>query len=126
MKITAVALMSSLALTGVTALFVAGPARAFPESRPADACAPLASDLTVPGLWLGHFTGGRLIRGPDDAGRTLAWRDDYSCFTSARACALWQRDLRRKYSAQEGYRTCLPLRGGGTPIVEENVIRAKY
>jgi hypothetical protein len=40
----------------------------------------------------------------------LDWRDDHTCFTSARACRAWQRDMRIAYRQVEGDRTCLPLR----------------
>ena len=132
----------SLAFLGLFALFggllAARPAPAqefdFLTSRPAQACAPYAHDLTLPGLWLGHFTGGGYTRIPT-LNRVLAWRDDYSCFPTRTACARWQRGLRREFSAVEGYRTCLPLRAGGVPIRRvrlrirrrvRNVVRAKY
>jgi hypothetical protein len=95
-------------------------------SRPALACLPHAQDMRVSGLWLGHFTGGRLVSAPE-GGQFLDWRDDYSCFPTARACARWQRSLTRAYHSQEGYQTCLPLRGGGVPIQPYgNVVTAKY
>lgn len=97
----------------------------FDVSRPRQACAPFAHDLSVPGLWLGHFTGGRLERTPV-SGRVLEWRDQYACFPTRAACDLWQRRLLRDYGSVEGYRTCLPLRGGGIgmkrPIITHVVI----
>jgi hypothetical protein len=126
MKIRTAVFALSVGAAGGLALLESAPAHAFPHSRPAEACAPMAADLSLPGLWLGHFSGGRLVRQLDQPA-VLAWRDVYSCFDTARACAAWQRGLRREYRDQEGYRTCLPLRAGGVPIIrEENVVRAKY
>jgi hypothetical protein len=105
-------------------------------SRPALACKDHERDLRVPGLWLGHFTGGRLIHAPAGGGRLLDWRDDYACFPTGAACARWEAGLLRVYHSQQGYRTCLPLRGGGERIRvvkrlrvhhrRHAVIRAKY
>ena len=117
--------------TFVGGLAVARPAPAqqltdFGHSRPAMACAPYENDLSVPGLWLGHFTGGRFVLLAAE-GRVLSWRDDYSCFTTRAACAAWQRSLLRGFGTVQGYRTCLPLRGGGVRIRPiTNVVTAKY
>jgi hypothetical protein len=120
-----IAVAASFILLGALSLARPSPAFAF-GSRPSRACAPYASDMSVPGLWLGHFSGGRLDWAPG-RGRFVDWRDDYSCFTTAAACAAWQRSRLREFGAVEGYRTCLPLRGGGVPIESaEPVITAKY
>lgn len=115
MRTSVIAYASLLFLGASAALWSASPARAFVESRPARACEALADRQDVSGLWLGHFTGGGLTKTPDGA-RALAWRDEFSCFTSASACAAWQKNFRKTYADQEGYRTCLPLRRGGTLI----------
>ncbi|HUZ66435.1 MAG TPA: hypothetical protein VMU56_02100 [Beijerinckiaceae bacterium] len=97
-------------------------------SRPQQACAPFAQDMSLPGLWLGHFTGGRLARVAQSR-RALEWRDDYACFPTHAACDVWQRGLLRQYGSVEGYRTCLPLRGGGVRIRSArgaHVVIAKY
>jgi len=116
------------AVAGALALFAAGaPAAAF-GSRPERACAPYAHDLSLPGLWLGHFTGGRLERDPASV-RVLDWRDQYACFPTQAACDRWQDRLRRRYDSVDGYKTCLPLRAGGVRIVRRvstHVVIAKY
>ena len=71
-------------------------------------CTAMANILDTPGLWLGHFTGGRFVRA--DAVRMVDWRDQYSCFPSGAACRDWQRHLLHAYRQIQGYRTCLPLR----------------
>lgn len=71
-------------------------------------CSVLKDVPDLPGLWLGHFTGGRFQQ-VDDA-RVLDWRDQYSCFPNRAACGHWQRDLHRAYRQVQGYTTCLPLR----------------
>jgi hypothetical protein len=71
-------------------------------------CAMLKEVPDLPGLWLGHFSGGRFR---DEGGAQLVdWHDQYSCFPSRTACSHWQRDLHRLYRQVEGYATCLPLR----------------
>jgi hypothetical protein len=71
-------------------------------------CAALKEVPDLPGLWLGHFTGGRFF---DEGGaRLVDWRDQYSCFPNRAACSHWQRDLHRLYWKVQGYTTCLPLR----------------
>ncbi|MDB5649183.1 MAG: hypothetical protein JWL62_703 [Hyphomicrobiales bacterium] len=78
-------------------------------SAPQRACAGAAQAYPTSDLVLGHFAGGRYIRlsgGPV----ILDWRDDHTCFTSARACRAWQRDMRIAFRQVEGDRTCLPLR----------------
>jgi hypothetical protein len=128
-------LAAAVALTFATAL---SPARAEPiyvgsgyadpviEPNAPQACAPHAQDFTVPGLWLGHFTGGRFVQvagGP----AALDWRDQYSCFPTRISCERWQRSNLRAYHKMQGYRTCMPLRGGGRPIRPvEAVVIAKY
>jgi hypothetical protein len=71
-------------------------------------CAVLKQVPDLPGLWLGHFTGGRFLGGGD--ARLVDWRDQYSCFPSRAACSRWQRQLHRLYRQVQGYATCLPLR----------------
>lgn len=78
-------------------------------SAPARACAGLAPTAGTSVLVLGHFAGGRYVQ-TADGGRVLDWRDDHTCFTSARACNVWQRDMKVAYRHIEGDRTCLPLR----------------
>jgi hypothetical protein len=71
-------------------------------------CAAMKDVPGLPGLWLGHFTGGRFVAADDS--QVLDWRDQYSCFPSGAACRDWQRHLLRVYAKVQGYRTCLPLR----------------
>lgn len=88
------------------------------------ACAPLAHRLDVPGLWLGHFTGGRIIHA--NRQKTVNWRNEYRCFTSARACQAWRADMRRHWGHVNALGTCLALRGGGRPYVHEGVLVTRY
>ncbi|HEX3182005.1 MAG TPA: hypothetical protein VHR44_12235 [Beijerinckiaceae bacterium] len=60
----------------------------------------------VPHIWLGHFTGGARTEIPG----VMDWRDEYQRFASRRECLHWVRALKRVYRAQEGFKTCLPIR----------------
>ena len=59
-----------------------------------------------PHIWLGHFTGGARTLTPG----VMDWRDEYARFASRRECLHWVRALKRLYRAQEGFKTCLPIR----------------
>ena len=59
-----------------------------------------------PHIWLGHFTGGARTAVPG----VMDWRDEYARFASRRECLHWVRALKRIYRAQEGFKTCLPIR----------------
>lgn len=121
------ALTAAIALMGGLIYSSPAPAGFFNNSRPKQACAPFAQDLSLPGLWLGHFTGGRLEEAAQ--GQVLDWRDDYACFPTHAACDVWQRGELRAYRSVEGYRTCMPLRGGGVRIERTqptHVVIAKY
>jgi hypothetical protein len=62
-----------------------------------------------PGVWLGHFTGGRALKWR--RGQTLlAWRDVYLRFPTRAACHHWQHRMLARYHGVEGYRTCLIIR----------------
>lgn len=76
------------------------------------ACASMSGRFDVPGLWLGHFSGGNWAR-RDDGARFVAWANEYRCFTSPGACQAWRRDLRRVHHSFRGHGTCIALRGGG-------------
>ncbi|HQT62836.1 hypothetical protein [Acidiphilium sp.] len=105
-----------------------GPAYADPAVEPNSpaACAPHSADFSVPGLWLGHFTGGRFTR-LNGAPPALEWKDLYSCFPTAASCLRWQRDNLHAFHGLQGYRTCLPLRGGGRHVLAaRHVVIAKY
>ncbi|MBX9740579.1 MAG: hypothetical protein K2X62_10925 [Beijerinckiaceae bacterium] len=97
------ALLTATVLTASATAALAG------GSAPQRACAGAIATAGDSTLVLGHFRGGRAIRvagGP----ALVDWRDDYTCFTSMRACKAWQRDLRVAYRHVEGDRTCMPLR----------------
>jgi hypothetical protein len=79
------------------------------------ACAPHSDRFDVPGLWLGHFTGGRWDRHAN-GNRRVEWRNEYQCFFSAHACQAWRAGMRREYARFRGHGTCLALRGGGRPV----------
>src|SRR5947209_20284656 len=59
-----------------------------------------------PHIWLGHFTGGARTAVPG----VMDWRDEFQRFASRRECQHWLRALKRVYRAQEGFKTCLPIR----------------
>ena len=77
----------------------------------AAACADLSGRKDIPGLWLGHFTGGNVHRRRDQL--KVEWRDEYRCFTSASACSRWRADMGRIWLDVRGHGTCLALRNGG-------------
>lgn len=78
-------------------------------SEPARACAGAGVALERSDLVLGHFRGGRIVRAPDGV-PLIVWKDEYSCFSSRRACDGWQRQMNIAYRNVEGDRTCLPIR----------------
>src|SRR3954468_9082067 len=59
-----------------------------------------------PHIWLGHFTGGARTAVPG----VMDWRDESARFPSRRECLHWVGALKRLYRAQEGFKTCLPIR----------------
>jgi hypothetical protein len=59
-----------------------------------------------PRIWLGHFTGGARTAVPG----VMDWRDEFARFASRRECLHWVRALKAVYRAQEGFKTCLPIR----------------
>jgi hypothetical protein len=62
-----------------------------------------------PGVWLGHFTGGRALKWR--RGQTLlAWQDVYLRFPTRAACHRWQHGMLAQYHGVQGYRTCLIIR----------------
>jgi len=60
----------------------------------------------LPHIWLGHFTGGARTAVPG----VMDWRDEFARFASRRECLHWLRALKAVYRAQEGFKTCLPIR----------------
>jgi len=122
-------ILSPAGAAAALAVLLMAPAPALAGSRPAQACKPLAGLPGPHGLWLGHFTGGRIGAGP--FGEIVEWRDDYACFTSAADCAAWRRGLRAVYRDVEGWGTCLALRGGGdyapvARVTKRTVVKARY
>lgn len=98
------------------AILIFGAAPALAGADGPKACAPHAQRFDVPGLWLGHFSGGRTALLPNgDPG--VDWRSEYQCFFTARDCHVWRAAMKRHYGRYEGYGTCIALRGGGAPIV---------
>jgi hypothetical protein len=59
-----------------------------------------------PHIWLGHFTGGARTAVPG----VMDWHDEFARFASRRECLHWLNALKRAYRAQEGFKTCLPIR----------------
>jgi hypothetical protein len=68
--------------------------------------APVVVAPVLPRIWLGHFTGGARTAVPG----VMDWRDEFARFESRRECLHWVRALKRAYRAQEGFKTCLPIR----------------
>jgi hypothetical protein len=68
--------------------------------------APVLVAPVLPHIWLGHFTGGARTSVPG----VMDWRDEFARFASRRECLHWLHALRRTYRAQEGFKTCLPIR----------------
>src|SRR5947209_11951392 len=68
--------------------------------------APVVVAPVLPHIWLGHFTGGARTAVPG----VMDWRDEFARFASRRECLHWLAALKRLYRAQEGYKTCLPIR----------------
>lgn len=108
--------MAALAGAALSASALASPAMAFFSSHGAgpSICSAQAHRLDVPGLWLGHFGGGRWAAHPN-GDRRVDWRSEYRCFHSARACHAWRADMRRAYGRFSGHGACIALRAGGTP-----------
>ncbi|MBM3608241.1 MAG: hypothetical protein FJX29_07285 [Alphaproteobacteria bacterium] len=91
----------------------------------AAACAPMAERKDVRGLWVGHFSGGNVLY--DGVQKRVNWRNEYRCFTAARACHAWRADMRRVWRDVRGYGTCIALRGGGRPIrPSHGALRTRY
>jgi hypothetical protein len=68
--------------------------------------APILVAPVLPHIWLGHFTGGARTTTPG----VMDWRDEFARFASRRECLHWLRALKALYRAQEGFKTCLPIR----------------
>lgn len=111
----------ALIILAFAGLFATPASAFFGGSAGPKACAPHADRFDVPGLWLGHFSGGRLAYHAN-GDRRVDWRSEYQCFFSARACYAWRASLRREYARFRGHGTCLALRGGGKPV--RAVVRA--
>lgn len=88
----------------------------------AAACAQMSARMDVPGLWVGHFTGGNVHRHRNQL--QVEWRNEYRCFTSARACSQWRAGMGRVWRDVRGHGTCIALRGGGRPY--RAAISARY
>jgi hypothetical protein len=67
--------------------------------------APVIVAPVLPHIWLGHFTGGAYA-----APGVMDWRDEFARFPSRRECLHWLRALKAAYHAQEGFKTCVPIR----------------
>lgn len=104
----------SFAFAAIMSICAAGPALAGGDGP--KACAPHANRFDVPGLWLGHFSGGRVALLPN-GDRGVDWRSEYQCFFTAGHCRAWRASLKRVYARYEGYGSCIALRGGGVPVV---------
>ena len=79
----------------------------------APACEALAT-VPVPApwppqqVWLGHFSGGNVVR--IGGGLDINWQDGKTCFSSRRDCERWIGVSRRAAHNPPGYWTCLPIR----------------
>ncbi len=109
-------LMTLAALSGFAALASPQQASAFwSHGTSPKACAPYSDRFDVPGLWLGHFTGGRWAYHASGDNR-VDWANEYQCFFSARECQIWRAGMRREYARFHGYGGCTALRGGGVRV----------
>jgi hypothetical protein len=97
--------ISAAALTGASPAFAADLGVVVPPPPVAVVPAPVVLPV-VPHIWLGHFTGGARTAIPG----VMDWRDEFARFPSRRECLHWVGALKRLYRAQEGFKTCLPIR----------------
>jgi hypothetical protein len=102
-RLSIAALAISAALTGALSAADLGVIVAPPLAvvLPAPIVVPV-----IPHIWLGHFTGGARTAVPG----VMDWRDEFARFPSRRECLHWLHALKREYRAQEGFKTCLPIR----------------
>jgi len=121
MPIRPAASLFALCILSGASLFASPASAFFGGSSGPKACVPYSDRFDVPGLWLGHFSGGRWALHPN-GDRRVDWRSEYQCFFSVRECNAWRASLRREYARFRGHGTCLALRGGGRQIVR--VVRA--
>lgn len=90
------------------ALF-AGPALAADLAVKSTRTLQAVAVVPAPGLWRGHFTGGRnYAPGADFIG--LDWADKVAFFPDDRSCRRWIRDLRAQYRTYEGWKGCIRIR----------------
>ena len=80
-----------------------------PNSPGLAACAVLRDSAEMPGFWLGHFSGGRVLS-PAPGLKMVDWQNDYTCFPTLRSCNAWRGEMRRVYRGIQGYTTCLRIR----------------
>ena len=120
-------LLSLAALAGLAVLAAPQQASAFWSHKTSPrACAPYSDRFDVPGLWLGHFSGGRLAYHASGDKR-VDWANEYQCFFSVRECHVWRAGMRREYARFHGYGGCTALRGGGRGVhsIRQGVV-ARY
>jgi len=96
----------ALALTAIASVPAAAMAGGWRSDGPN--CGVLA-DAPFRDVWLGHFTGGRWVRGPY-GDKVMDWRDDHVCFASRARCDIWQGRMRAAFHQIGGYRTCIRIR----------------
>jgi hypothetical protein len=102
----AISAMMSGPLPGFAAdLGVVAPPRVVVVPAPV-VVAPVVVAPVLPHIWLGHFTGGARTSVPG----VMDWHDEFARFASRRECLHWLRALKAAYRAQEGFKTCLPIR----------------
>jgi hypothetical protein len=103
-RVSSAALAMSVAMLGMHAASAADLGVVVPPPivvAPAPVLVPV-----LPHIWLGHFTGGARTAQPG----VMDWRDEFARFPSRRECLHWLRALKAAYRAQEGFKTCLPIR----------------
>lgn len=64
----------------------------------------------APGLWRGHFSGGRNFdpRNPEIV--AVDWTDQVAFFPSDASCRRWIGDLRHRWKTYQGFTGCLRIR----------------
>ena len=84
-----------------------------PAASAADLGVPVterAVALVSPGLWRGHFSGGRNYDPRNFEIVALDWTDQVAFFPDNLTCRRWIRDLRVKFATYQGFTGCLRIR----------------
>lgn len=64
----------------------------------------------APGLWRGHFSGGRNYDPRNQEIVAVNWTDQVAFFPDDGTCRRWIRDLRQQWKTYQGFTGCLRIR----------------